>query len=150
MKTREDWMQQALNQADKAAQQDEVPIGAIVVHENQIIGAGYNQPIRSNDPSAHAEVIAIRQAADYLANYRLLDCELYTTLEPCPMCAGLMIYSRIKTCIYAASDSKAGAAGSVVNLFAYPFNHRVEVVADVCADIAAEKLKSFFQAKRTK
>ncbi|MFN7098355.1 MAG: tRNA adenosine(34) deaminase TadA, partial [Gammaproteobacteria bacterium] len=111
-----EYMQQALELAHYAEQQGEVPVGAVVVFQNEIIGKGWNQPISRHDPTAHAEIMAMREAAANIGNYRLVDCDLYVTLEPCPMCAGAMIHARIKRLIYGTADPRSGAAGSVFNL----------------------------------
>ncbi len=143
------FMRQALKLAEKAEQQDEIPVGAIVVHENNIIGEGFNRSIQLHDPSAHAEMIAIREAGKHIENYRMLDCTLYVTLEPCPMCSGLLVHSRIKRLVYGASDLKTGAAGSVFNLVdSDKLNHQVEVCSGVLADECSSQLSSFFKRRR--
>lgn len=143
------WMQRALELAAQAEAEGEVPIGAVVVFQNQIIAEGYNQPISLNDPTAHAEIIALRNAAKKIANYRLLDCELYVTLEPCAMCATAMVHSRIARLVYGASDPKTGAVDSVMNLLEHPaMNHKVRVTSGVLAEPAAKLLKQFFQKRR--
>jgi len=148
--TDEDWMQQAIALAGKAELQGEVPVGAIVVKAGQLIAQGWNQMISLNDPSAHAEMQAIREAAKALENYRLNDCTLYVTLEPCSMCAGLMVHSRIKRLVYGTSDYKTGAAGSILNLVQQPeFNHQLEVTSGVMAEACAAQLSGFFQRRRT-
>jgi tRNA(adenine34) deaminase len=147
--TDEDWMQHALALADKAEKLGEVPVGAVLIKDGQILGEGYNQMISLNDPSAHAEMLAIRQAACAIGNYRLLDCTLFVTLEPCSMCAGLMVHSRIKRLVYGAPDLKTGAAGSVLNLLQYgQFNHQVEVSGGVLAEACSAQLSGFFQRRR--
>ncbi|MDX1390927.1 MAG: tRNA adenosine(34) deaminase TadA [Rheinheimera sp.] len=147
--TDDDWMQHAIALADKAEQLGEVPVGALLVKDNQLLGEGYNQMISLNDPSAHAEMQAIRQAATRLGNYRLLDCTLYVTLEPCSMCAGLMVHSRIKRLVFGTTDLKTGAAGSVLNLLQHAqFNHQVIVTAGVQAAACAAQLSGFFQRRR--
>lgn len=147
--TDENWMQYAITLADKAEQAGEVPVGAVVVKDGQLVAEGWNQMISLNDPSAHAEMLAIRAAASALGNYRLVDCELYVTLEPCCMCAGAMVHSRLKRVVYAASDLKTGAAGSVLNLLQHhQFNHQVEVVSGVLAAQCAAQLSGFFQRRR--
>ena len=144
-----DFMQLALAQAHLAEAAGEVPVGAVIVHDNTVIASGYNQPIQDHDPTAHAEVITMRRAALALQNYRLIDCDLYVTLEPCAMCAMAMIHARIRRCVFAATDPKAGAVGSVMNLFAEPaFNHRVEYRSGVLADEASQLLKTFFKKRR--
>ncbi|POZ63690.1 tRNA adenosine(34) deaminase TadA [Chromobacterium alticapitis] len=135
--------------AEQAAAEGEVPVGALVVKEGEIIGRGYNQPIGRNDPSAHAEMLALRDAASRLGNYRLDGCDLYVTLEPCPMCGGAILHSRIARVIYGASDAKTGAAGSTVNLFADSrLNHHAAVFGGVEAAACAEQLSAFFRQRR--
>jgi tRNA(adenine34) deaminase len=143
------WMSKALELADIAEQQDEIPVGAVVVCDNKIIGRGWNQSIRSHDPSAHAEMMAIREAGKVLSNYRLVDCTLYVTLEPCPMCAGLLVHSRLKQVVFGASDAKTGAAGSVMNLVAHEkLNHQLDVVVGIMAEECGNKLSAFFKRRR--
>jgi len=147
--TDEYWMQQALELARKAEQQDEVPVGAIVVKDNEIVSQGWNQPIQSHDPSAHAEMQAIRAAGEALQNYRLIDTTLYVTLEPCSMCVGAMIHARIKRLVFGAYDVKTGAAGSAINLINdVVHNHRIEVVGGVLELECREMLQDFFRRKR--
>ena len=142
-------MRAALELAEAARDQNEVPIGAVVVKDNQIIGRGFNSPIAHHDPSAHAEVIALREAALYLNNYRLPGCYLYVTLEPCPMCAGAIMHARLARLIYGAADPKTGACGSVVNLFEEKrLNHHTAVTAGVLAENCSDVLKLFFADKR--
>ena len=132
------WMQAALQQAQLAADAGEVPVGAVVVRQGQIIGRGYNQPVCTHDPSAHAEVQALRDAARRLGNYRLEDCTLYVTLEPCAMCAGAILHARLARVVWGAAEPRTGAAGSVVDLFAHPqLNHHTCTTAGVLADAAA-------------
>ncbi|NTS75508.1 tRNA adenosine(34) deaminase TadA [Catenovulum sp. SM1970] len=143
------WMEQALLLADKAEAQGEIPVGAIVVHNEQVVGEGWNQSITLNDPSAHAEMIAVRQAGKRLGNYRLIDCTLYVTLEPCPMCAGLLVHSRIKRIVFGAMDEKTGSAGSIMNLLQHPvLNHQVEITSGVLQQVCSEKLSAFFKRRR--
>jgi tRNA(adenine34) deaminase len=143
------YMQAALKMAQQGTQQDEVPVGAVVVCQGKIIAQAYNAPISTHDPSAHAEIRALRLAAQALKNYRLIDCTLYVTLEPCVMCAGAIMHARIKRLIYAASDYKTGACGSVVNLFAESaLNHHTTVTGGVMAQEAIILLKDFFTDKR--
>jgi tRNA(adenine34) deaminase len=143
------FMRRALALAEQAAREGEVPVGAVVVYQGEVVGEGYNQPIRHNDPTLHAEVVAIRQAAQRLGNYRLLDCDLYVTLEPCPMCAGAMLYARVKRLFFAAYDEKAGAVQSVFQCLDEPrLNHRIEWQGGILADEARTQLKSFFKARR--
>ncbi|MDW5417609.1 MULTISPECIES: tRNA adenosine(34) deaminase TadA [unclassified Iodobacter] len=144
-----DFMNEALQEAQRAKELGEVPVGAIVVHQGQIIGRGCNQPILRHDPSAHAEMMAIRQAARHLGNYRLPECELFVTLEPCIMCAGAILHSRIARVVYAATDPKTGAAGSVINPFAdCRLNHQTQVVDGVMAQESADLLRAFFRERR--
>lgn len=150
MKTDIDWMRFALANAEKASQSDEVPVGALVVDaENNIIGQGWNQPISNNDPTSHAEIIALRQAAEKIGNYRILNATLYVTLEPCVMCAGAMVHARIKRLVFGAYDPRAGAAGSVFDILeSDQLNHHVEVSGGILAEECGDQLKKFFQAKR--
>ncbi len=146
-----DYMQEALLEAHDAMIIGEVPIGAVVVHDGKIVGRGHNLREHSQDSTLHAEVLAIQEACMTLGSWRLEDCDLYVTLEPCPMCAGAMINSRIRTCYYGAKDPKAGVAGSLGNLLEDTrFNHQVKVVAGIDEEQAAQLLKSFFQAIRKK
>ena len=143
------WMQKALHEASKAEVANEVPIGAIVVLDGQIIGRGYNTPIATHDPTAHAEICALRQAAQQMHNYRLIGTTLYSTLEPCVMCMGAMIYARIKRLVFGCFDPKAGAAGSLYNLpVDARLNHRLEVSSGICEDDCRVLLQRFFQKKR--
>lgn len=145
----EGWMQEALKLAQKANKHNEIPVGAILVKEGKIIGQGWNCPISHVDPTAHAEMVAISQAASYLDNYRLLNTTLYVTLEPCMMCAGAIIHSRIKRVVYGASDFKTGAAGSFIDLLRYPgLNHYTEITAGVLDQECATLLSQFFQQRR--
>lgn len=144
-----DLMQLALDLAKQAAANNEVPVGAIVVKDGVVIGRGANAPIGLNDPTAHAEVIAMREAAQHLGNYRLVDCTLYVTLEPCAMCSGAMQHARIAKLVYGASDPKTGTCGSVVNLMAEPkLNHHCEVLGGVMADECGAILSGFFKQRR--
>lgn len=143
------WMQQALALAEQAAAAGEVPVGAIVVLNGEIIGRGANQPIASHHPTAHAEILALMQAGEHLQNYRLLDATLYVTLEPCMMCAGAIIHSRIRRLVYGAADHKTGAAGSFIDLLHYPgINHQVEVCGGVMQAECAELISGFFRQRR--
>lgn len=145
------FMQQALALASLAANNGEVPVGAIVVKDGEIIGRGSNAPIGMHDPTAHAEIQAMREAATRLGNYRLVDCTLYVTLEPCAMCAGAIQHARIKKLVYGARDPKTGACGSVVNLMNEPkLNHHCEVVGGVLAQPCGEVLTDFFKQRRLK
>lgn len=142
-------MQQALALARQAADAGEVPVGAVLVHQGVVIASGHNAPIGSHDPTAHAEIRALRDAAARLGNYRLEDCELFVTLEPCPMCAGALLHARLKRVVFGAPDPKTGAAGSVLNLFANPqLNHHTQVQGGVLAPECGEVLQDFFQRKR--
>jgi len=143
------YMQLALEQARLAEQADEVPVGAVVELNGEIIGSGFNLNRSSNDPSAHAEIIALRAAAQSIGNYRLNGANLYVTLEPCVMCAGAILHARIKRLIYAAPDERWGAAGSVANVLQSPLlNHRCEIRSGVLEPQAARLLSEFFSAKR--
>jgi len=145
------YMQHALALAARAEAEGEVPVGALVVLNGAIIGEGWNRPISSHDPTAHAEIVAMRAAAAKLANYRLTGATLYVTLEPCPMCAGAMVHARIARVVYGAPDPLAGSAGSAFNLLDSPaLNHRVEVVRGVLAEESSQRLKIFFQARRSR
>jgi len=145
----ETFMREALALAQQANAAGEVPVGAVVVKENTIIGRGYNRPITAHDPSAHAEIIAIRDAAVKLGNYRLIDCDLYVTLEPCAMCAGAIMQARLRRVIFGAADSKTGACGGVVDLFAEArLNHHASVVRGVLADECGAQLSRFFATRR--
>jgi tRNA(adenine34) deaminase len=145
----ERWMRIALEEARAATQHDDVPIGAVVVHGGEVIGRGRNERELQEDPTAHAEVLALRRAAAALGSWRVLDATLYVTLEPCTMCAGAIVLSRIPRVVFATADPKAGAAGSVLDVLAESrLNHRPEVVGGLLADEAAELLRSFFRARR--
>ena len=147
--TDHDLMRQALAEAQSAAAAGEVPIGAIMVHNNTIIARAQNRVLRDCDPTAHAEMVALRAAAAVLGNYRLLDCELYVTLEPCAMCAGAMIHARLGRLVYGAPDPKAGAAGSVLEVLNHPrLNHKMPVTAGVLADECGGLLRAFFRERR--
>ena len=144
------WMQQALQLATQAELQGEVPVGALVVLDEQIIGQGYNQPIQNHDPTAHAEIMALRAAGAHLENYRLVNATLYVTLEPCAMCAGAMIHARIGRLVFGASDPRTGAAGSVMQLLQHPaLNHQVEVEGGIAQAACRTQLQAFFKAKRS-
>jgi tRNA(adenine34) deaminase len=143
------FMQEALHLADQAAAQGEVPVGAVVVKDGVIIGRGFNAPIGTQDPTGHAEIRALREAAHHLGNYRLVDCTLYVTLEPCAMCAGAIQHARVARVVFGATDPKTGACGSVVDLFAeLRLNHHATVTSGVCADESAARLKAFFAVRR--
>jgi tRNA(adenine34) deaminase len=146
----EHFMDLALEEAASAEAADEVPVGAIVVSRNgDVIGRGHNHPVSADDPTAHAEILAIRDAAQTIANYRLTGCTLYCTIEPCVMCAGAMIHSRISRLVFGAADSKAGAAGSLYNILTDPRqNHQVEIIRGVRALESAKLVQKFFQQRR--
>jgi tRNA(adenine34) deaminase len=143
------WMQRALELAQQAVVAGEVPVGAIIVLNNEIIGEGSNSPIKHHDPTAHAEIIAMRDAAQHIENYRLVDATLYVTLEPCLMCAGAMVHARIARLVYGATDAKAGAVQSQCQVLNFPYlNHRVTVSGGLLADQCGELLTQFFKARR--
>ena len=143
------YMRQAIDQAHNAWALGEVPVGAVLVKDGVVIATGFNQPIGTHDPTAHAEIMALRAGAELLGNYRLPGCELYVSLEPCAMCAGAMMHARLARVVYGAPDFKTGACGSVVDLFAQEkLNHHTEVVGGVLAEDAASVLKEFFVARR--
>ena len=145
----QDFMQLALQQAQHAWTLGEVPVGAVVVKDGEVIAVGFNQPIGRHDPTAHAEIVALRAAAEKLGNYRLPGCELYVTLEPCIMCAGAMMHARLARVVYAAPDPKTGAAGSVLNLFEQDkLNHHTAVERGMLADEASAMLRAFFAERR--
>jgi tRNA(adenine34) deaminase len=144
-----DFMQLALAQAQHAWNQGEVPVGAVVVKDGALIAVGFNQPIGRHDPTAHAEIVALRAAAEKLGNYRLPGCELFVTLEPCVMCSGAMMHARLARVVYGAPDPKTGACGSVLNLFEQEkLNHHTELVGGVLADQASAMLRGFFAERR--
>jgi tRNA(adenine34) deaminase len=143
------WMEEALRLAARSAALGEVPVGAVIVRENVALGRGWNQTISNSDPTAHAEIVALREAGARLGNYRLMDCDLYVTLEPCAMCAGALIHARLRRLIIGALDPKAGAAGSVLSVINHPaLNHLIEVTHGVLAGRAAEMLQRFFRERR--
>ena len=145
----QDWMHVALRQAQMAFEQGEVPIGAVIILNGQVIAQAHNEREQKNDPTAHAEVLVIQRAAKVLGSWRLTDATLYVTLEPCPMCAGAIMQSRIKQLVYGAMDLKGGATGSVMNVLDYTlWNHRVDVVAGVLEEECSDILKSFFKRLR--
>ncbi len=149
MSADEGFMRRALELADVAKVMGEVPVGAVVVHEGHVIAMGYNQPIAAKDATAHAEIVAMREAGQLLDNYRLEDTTLYVTLEPCPMCASAIVHARVRRVVFGAWDAKGGGAGSIVNVFTLPqLNHRVDVFGGVLMDECAEKLAAFFRARR--
>src|SRR5579859_1537618 len=143
------WMECALDQARLALERGEVPVGALVIKHGEIIGSGHNRNLLDHDPTAHAEVVALRQAAARLGNYRLTGCTMYATIEPCAMCAGALIHARIARLVYGAADPKAGAAGSVLQVLNHAsLNHQMEVTAGVLADRCSEILQDFFRRRR--
>ena len=143
------WMAYALNLAAKAGEQGEVPVGAVLIREGEILGEGWNQPITLHDPSAHAEMLALRMAGQKVGNYRLPNTTLYVTLEPCPMCVGALIHARVERVVFGAFDPKTGAAGSAFDLLTDSrHNHRIEVVGGVLEETCAETLRAFFRARR--
>lgn len=145
------WMQHALELAKQAAAEGEVPVGAVLVRNNEVLGEGWNRPIAGHDPTGHAEINALRAAASKISNYRLVDTTLYVTLEPCVMCAGAIIHARIKRVVYGATEPKTGAVVSVFDVLTdQRHNHRPEVTGDILAGECARQLQEFFKARRTK
>lgn len=144
----QNYMDHALRLAQRAAESGEVPVGAVVVFNNKIIGEGWNQPIQNHDPSAHAEIMALRAAAKYLGNYRLVGADLYVTLEPCLMCMGAMFHARIAHCYFGASDPKTGAAGSAMNLVDSDLNFHLSIYGGLLADDCGQLLTDFFRQRR--
>lgn len=143
------WMRHALDLAQKAAEQGEVPVGAVLIRDGQVLGEGWNQPLTLHDPSAHAEMLAMRAGGIAAANYRLPETTLYVTLEPCPMCAGAMIHARIGRLVFGAFDPKTGAAGSVFDILTDErHNHRIIVSGGILAEECAETLRAFFRVRR--
>jgi tRNA(adenine34) deaminase len=143
------WMQEALAEAQTAADAGEVPVGAIILLNDEVIGRGQNRVLRDSDPTAHAEIVAMRAAARHLSNYRLTGCEIYVTLEPCAMCSGAMIHARIGRLVYGTADPKAGAAGSVLEVLNHPrLNHRMLLTGGVLSEPCAEMLRQFFRRRR--
>jgi tRNA(adenine34) deaminase len=143
------FMSLALAQARRAMSAGEVPVGAVLVRDGQVIAIGSNAPIGTHDPSAHAEIVALRSAAQELGNYRLIDCEMFVTLEPCAMCVGAMLHARLRRVVFGAADPKTGAAGSVLDLFANPqLNHQTQVQGGLLAKECAGLLQEFFQQRR--
>ena len=143
------WMRQAILLANKAESLDEVPVGAVLVYDNAVIGEGWNQPIGLNDPTAHAEIMALRAAAQAVKNYRLVNTTLYVTLEPCAMCVGAITHARIQRLVYGAADPKTGAAGSALDVLNNDkLNHKVELTKGVLEKECGDLLKSFFAKRR--
>jgi tRNA(adenine34) deaminase len=148
--TDQDFMQAALAEGRLAGEAGEVPIGAVVLREGEIIARGQNRVLRDVDPTAHAEIVALREAAKSIANYRLNGCTLFVTLEPCAMCAGAMIHARLDRLVFAAADPKAGAAGSVLEVLNHPqLNHKMSVEQGILAEESAELLRAFFRERRS-
>lgn len=142
-------MRIALDQAQNAWLAGEVPVGAVIMRQGQVIATGYNRPITTHDPTAHAEIVALRHASQLLANYRLPECELFVTLEPCAMCAMALMHARFKRVVFAATDPKTGVAGSVIDLFSNKqLNHHTEIIGGVLADASSQLLKQFFAERR--
>lgn len=149
MSADEKWMRRALTLADKAAELGEVPVGAVLVKDGLLLSEGWNQPIMKHDPTAHAEIMAIRHAAALIKNYRLPETTLYITIEPCSMCAGAIIHSRISRVVFGASEPRAGAAGSIINLLQNEqFNHKTDITSGVLAEECGQVLKDFFKMRR--
>ena len=143
------WMREAIAEARAAAEAGEVPIGAVIVRAGEIVARGQNRVLRDNDPTAHAEIVAMRAAGKFLKNYRLLDCDLFVTLEPCAMCAGAMTHARLARLVYAANDPKAGAVTSVLQVLNHPMlNHQMAVDAGLLGEEAGELLRTFFRQRR--
>ena len=149
MMTDREFMELALEEARKAAEAGEVPIGAVVRFNDYTVGIGQNRVLRDSDPTAHAEIVAMREAALALGNYRLSGCTLYVTLEPCAMCAGAMIHARLNRLVYAAADQKSGACGSVLSVLNHPqLNHQMQIEQGIAAEVSADLLRSFFRERR--
>ena len=149
MQTDLDYLREAIAEAQSAEASGEVPVGAVILHEGEVIGRGQNRVLRDSDPTAHAEIVALRAAGLALKNYRLEDCTLYATLEPCAMCAGAILHARIARLVYAAPDPKAGACGSVLSVMNHPqLNHKVEVVPGLLAEECGALLTNFFRSRR--
>jgi len=143
------WMQEALRLGQRALEAGEVPVGAIVVHQSEIVGRGFNRNIKDSDPTAHAEIMALREAGATLGNHRLADCTLFVTIEPCAMCAGAMVHARVRRLIFGAYDPKAGAVRSALHVLNHPrLNHKIEVRGGVMAGRCAEILQEFFRRRR--
>jgi tRNA(adenine34) deaminase len=148
-KSDELWMEEALREARRALALGEVPAGAVVVYEHRVIGRGCNRPISAHDPTAHAEILALREAGQTIGNYRLLNCDLYVTVEPCTMCAGAITHARIRRLVYGAEDSKAGAVHSMLQILNHPrLNHRVEITSGVLAARCMDLMQTFFRERR--
>ncbi len=144
------WMEEALREAVRAQAAGEVPVGAIVVCDGRIVGRGGNRNLADNDPTAHAEIVALRQAGGAIGNHRLADCQMFVTIEPCAMCSGALVHARLQRLVYGADDPKAGAVRSVLQVLNHPaLNHRLEVTSGVLASRCMDLLQSFFREKRT-
>lgn len=151
MNSDEQWMQQALRLANMAAAKGEVPVGSVIVRDGTVLGEGYNRPIEAVDPTAHAELIALREACGAVGNYRLPGSTLYVTLEPCPMCAGALVHARVERVVYGAPDPRSGAAGTIMNILASEdLNHRCQVSGGVLQEQCADLLTTFFRRRREK
>jgi tRNA(adenine34) deaminase len=143
------WMEEALREARRAEAMGEVPVGAVIVCDGKIVGRSGNRNLVDNDPTGHAEILALRQAGAAVGNHRLLDCEMFVTLEPCAMCSGALVHARLKRLVYGADDPKAGAVGSIMNVVNHPqLNHRLEVSRGVLASRCMDLLQAFFRRKR--
>jgi len=143
------WMEEALRAAQRGLEAGEVPVGAVVVCDGHVVGRGWNRNISEADPTAHAEIVALREAGANIGNHRLADCELFATIEPCPMCAGALVHARIKRLVYGADDPKAGAVQSIMQVLNHPqLNHHMEVRRGVLAGRCAEMLQTFFKTRR--
>lgn len=144
------WMEEALREAQRAEAAGEVPVGAVVVCDDRIVGRGSNRPVSSNDPAAHAEIVALREAGKTLGNYRLENCDIFVTVEPCAMCAGALMHARIRRLVYGADDGKAGAVDSVMNVINHDrLNHRMEVTKGVLGARCMDLLQTFFRHRRS-
>src|SRR3954463_6142483 len=142
-------MREALRAAQRALELGEVPVGAVVIHEGNVVGRGFNRNLADSDPTAHAEVVALREAGAALGNHRLGDCDLFVTIEPCAMCAGAMVHARIERLVYGSDDAKAGAVSSAIQVLNHPqMNHKIEVRSGVLAGRSAELLQTFFKSRR--
>ena len=147
---RELWMQRALDEAKAAQQAGEVPVGAVIVKNGELVATGQNRNLQDHDPSAHAEIVALRAAGAHLGNHRLEGCEMYVIIEPCAMCAGALVHARLKALIYGASDPKAGAVDSAMKVLNHPrLNHKMEVVGGILEAECSELLRGFFRARRS-
>jgi tRNA(adenine34) deaminase len=143
------WMEEALRAAQRALEMGEVPVGAVVVYKDQIVGRGFNRNIADHDPTAHAEILALREAGATIGNHRLGECDLFATIEPCAMCAGALVHARIRRLVYGADDPKAGAVHSVIHVLIHPgLNHRIEVRRGVLAGRCTDILQEFFRSRR--